>query len=75
MKRTNKILSRPVRISIFFRKFSYVQTNTEMGREARRGVSRSYLRDTFFKRDDPVFIKSGKDLLDILNVSSLVPQY
>ena len=46
-----------------------------MGREAGGGVSRSYLRDTFFKRDDPVFIKSGKDLLDIHNVSSLVPEY
>ena len=37
------------------RLFSYLQKNTEMGREAAEGVSRLYLRDPVFSRDNPVF--------------------
>ena len=46
------------------RPFPYLRKNTEMGREAGEGVSRPYLRDPVFSRDNPVFffvfIKSGK---------------
>ena len=47
----------------FFHLFPYLSVNMEMGWEDGRGVSRSYLRDPVFIRDDPVFIKFEKDLL------------
>lgn len=37
------------------RPFSYLRKNMEMGREAGRGVSRPYLRDPVFSRNNPVF--------------------
>ena len=38
-----------------FRQFLYLRKNTEMEREAGGGVSRPYLRDPVFNRDNSVF--------------------
>ena len=60
-----KISSRPTRILYLSRPFPYLRKNTEMGRKAGEVVSRLYLRDPIFSRDNPVFfvfIKSGKNI-------------
>ena len=50
--------SRPVSAVFLylFRLFLYLRKNIEMGRKAGEGVSRSYLRDPVFSRDDSVLI-------------------
>ena len=42
------------------RPFPYLQKNTEMGREVGKSVSRPYLRDPVFSRDNPVFFRIYK---------------
>ena len=50
-----KISSRPTRILYLSRPFPYLRKNTEMGRKAGDVVSRLYLRDPIFSRDNPIF--------------------
>ena len=49
--------SRPITPVFLYlsRLFPYLQKNTEIGREAGDDVSRLYLRDPVFSRDNPVF--------------------
>ena len=39
-----------------FRLFPYLRKNTEMGREVGKSVSRPYLRDPVFSRDNPLLV-------------------
>jgi len=50
--------SRPVPLVFVYlsRPFPYLWKNMETGQEAGRGVSRPYLRDLVFSRDDPVLV-------------------
>ena len=51
-----KISSRPTRILYLSRPFPYLRKNTEMGRKAGDVVSRLYLRDPIFSRDNLVLV-------------------
>ena len=55
MNGQNHVPSRPY-FYIFAAQFSYLRTNTEIGREAGRSISRPYLWDPILKWDDPVLI-------------------